>query len=98
MNRKGFAQTLHEFVVVKSFDRTNLLMVACDCESDAGADWRAVDEDRAGAAYAMLATQVGPSKIIAIAKKIAQMRSGRDLTANCAIVDCEFNDRHRNSG
>src|SRR5471032_2550650 len=97
MNRERPAQTLHQIIVVEAFDRPNLLMITGHCERDAGAHRFTAYKDRTRATNAVLATEVGASQVLVIAKKIAQMGTRRDVAADCPIVYGEFNDRHGNS-
>ena len=57
LTRKGFTQLCHGRVIVESFDRPDGKTVAGDRVSDAGACRRAGDQDRAGAADAVLAAR-----------------------------------------
>ncbi|MBB5542175.1 hypothetical protein GGD70_002465 [Paraburkholderia fungorum] len=97
MHRERSTDALHQFIVVEPFDRTHLLVVASNRESNAGTHRFAVDKDGARAAHSVLAPQVGAGQILAIAQEIAQMRARCDLAAYRPVVDSEFNDRHGNS-
>ena len=65
-------QRLDDRVAGKALDGRDLALVAGDGEHQARARRLAVDEDRAGAADAVLAAEMGPGQIAPLAQKIGQ--------------------------
>ena len=66
-------------VVVEAFDGAHARAVAGDREGDARARRRAVDLERAGAAHAVLAAEVGAGEPLALAQEVGEVRARLDL-------------------
>src|SRR5271165_1448646 len=78
----------------KTFDGLDLAVVAGDREHQARARRLAVDEDRAGAAYAVLAAEVGSGQIAALTQKISQGQARRHVVGNGGAVDADTDRGH----
>jgi hypothetical protein len=70
------------FVVVEALDRDDFRSVAGHRISDAGADGDAIDQYRAGPAYAVLAAKMRSRQVFFLAQKIREMRARLDFARN----------------
>src|SRR5262249_61440238 len=70
--RKCLAQPEHDRIAVEALDGGNRKPVAGDRERDAGARRLAVDQHRAGAAYAVLTAEVGAGQAALLAQEIGE--------------------------
>src|SRR5262249_58566387 len=86
--REGLAQRRHDGVAIESFDGADRGAIAAAGMDDAGAGGRAVDLDRAGAAHALLAANVGAGQHQLAAQELGELlaRFGPEL-ARFAIDD-----------
>src|SRR4051812_16669347 len=91
---ESLAQFARDLVVVQSLDGDDFGAVAGDRIGDAGAHRYAVDQDRAGAADAVLAAEMGAGQVAAFAQEIGQMRARPDRSGNRLAVDGERNLVH----
>ena len=91
---KGGAQFGHQRVVVEAFDGAHVGAVAGDREGDAGARRRAVDLQRAGAADALLAAEMGPGQALLLAQEVGKMRARLDVGSTGLAVDDQGDRRH----
>ena len=78
----------------KAFDRGDVGAVRHDGQRQAGIHPAAFDQDRAGAALAVIASLLGAAQIEAIPQGIQQCRPGRDRQRAIVPVDIE-SDGHR---
>ena len=76
--REGLAQPLHQRIVVEALDGAHVLPVAGDRKGDAGARRLAVDQDRAGAAHAVLAAEMRAGEPAMLAQEVAEVRARLD--------------------
>jgi hypothetical protein len=70
------AQLLHHRVVVEAFDRAYARPFARQGEGDARARGRAVDLERARAADAVLAAEIGAGECLALAQEVGEASRG----------------------
>ena len=75
------------FVVVEAFDGGDVGVVASDRKGDAGAYRHAVDEQRAGAADAVLAAEMGAGQVVRLAQQIGEMGARLDVAPAPRAVD-----------
>ena len=87
------AQLPGDLVAFETFDRSHLRASACYGERDAGARWNAVDQERACAADAVLAPDMGSSEIVRLPQEIGEAHARLDLCAERMVVD-DDRDRH----
>src|SRR6266851_527012 len=88
------AQCRHDRIAGKAFDGLHGAVVAGDREHQARARRLAVDEDRAGAAHAVLAAEMGPGQIASLAQKIGQRQPRRNVVGDCGPIHRESNRGH----
>src|SRR5216683_5764657 len=87
-------QCRQDRIAGKAFDGLHGAVVAGDREHQARARRLAVDEDRAGAAHAVLAAEMGPGQIASLAQKIGQRQTRRNVVGDCGPVHRESNRGH----
>src|SRR5262249_49123963 len=81
------AQHSRYSIAREALDRLDLTLVAGDGEYQARARRLAVDEDRAGAADAVLAAEMRAGEIAALAQKIRERQSRRHVICYCCTID-----------
>src|ERR1700756_350073 len=91
---KSLAQCRDDRIAGKAFDGLDLAIVAGDREHQAGARRLTVDKDRAGAAHAVLAAEMGPGQIAPFAQKVGQRQARRHVIGNLAAVDADADRGH----
>ena len=91
---EGRAQLAHHRIVVETLDRRDLGAVTGDRVGDAGARRRAVDQERAGAAHAVLAAEVRAGQQLALAQEVGEMRARLDRGGDRPAVDGETDGPH----
>ena len=95
VSRESRPQLARDFVLVEAFDGGDFGVFASDGEGDARAYRRAVDKERAGAADAVLAADMGAGKVVRLAQQVSEMRARLDLGAQRAAVDRQADLAHR---
>src|SRR5205085_3313066 len=88
------AERRHHRVAGEPFDGLDGAVVAGDREHQARAGRFAVYEDRARAAHAVLAAEMRPGQIAALAQKISERQARRHLIGNDIPVDAQTDRRH----
>ena len=86
---EGLAQQRHDRIGFEPFQRRDLGAVRRSREGDAGSRGRAVDQDRARAAHAMLAADMRRRQRLMLAQEIREVQARRDLGLHVPAVDGE---------
>ena len=76
-------------VVGEPFDGYDLGALGLHGEHEAGAHRRAIDDNRAGAAHAVLAADMGASEPQMMAQAIGQCQPGLDLDFDLSTIDAK---------
>ena len=98
MRRESRPQLARDLVVVEAFYGGDFCVLASDGEGDARAYRHAVDEQRAGAADAVLAADMGAGQVVRLAQQVSEMRARLDVGAQHAAVDRQADLGHRRRG
>ena len=91
---KGRAQCAHDAVVAEAFDGHDIAVVARRRKGQAGADRLGVDQDGAGAAHSVLATQMCPGQVAPLAQKIGEREPPRHVVAHGFAIHAQGNMGH----
>ena len=86
---EGGAQLDRDLVVIEALDRRDVGAAAGAGEGDARADRLAVDEQGAGPANPMLATQMRACEVERLAQEVGEMPTRLDFRRDRAAVDAE---------
>ena len=88
---EGLLQRMQRATLAQALDRDDVRAIARYGERQAAVDSLAVDQDRAGAALAMVAAFLGAGQVLLLAKQIEQRRPGLDGEAETLTVDGQRN-------
>src|SRR5262249_36279750 len=91
---KCVAQFRADLVLVESFNGCDLGHLAGNCKGDARTHRHAIDQDRAGAAHAMLASDMRSGQRMSLAQQIGQAGARLDVGLEGATVDDKADSRH----
>ena len=91
---EGRTQLARHLIVIQSLDRRDLGALTGDRVGDAGAGRRAVDQECAGAAHAVLATQVRSGEELALAQEVGEMGARLGGSGNHPAIHCETDGPH----
>ncbi len=88
------AQFAGDLVVIEPLDCDNFGGIARHSIGDTGTHWYAIDQNRARAANAVLATKMRACQITAFAQKVRQMRARFDAARNRLAINFKRNLIH----
>ncbi len=92
--RKGRAKLGRDLVIIEPFDRGDPRAIAGDRIGDAGTRRHVVEQQRARAAHAVLAAEMGAGQIETVAQEIGEMGARLDRSLDGARVDDERDRGH----
>src|SRR5439155_17977363 len=78
----------------EAFEAVDLALVAGNRQRQAGTRRLAVDQHRAGAAYAVLAAEMGRGQVVPVAQKIGERQARRDILGEVGTVEAEADAGH----
>jgi hypothetical protein len=87
-------QPFHHWIGLETFNSTNIGGAQRDRKSDARSCRRAIDHDRATAAYAVFAAEVRPREPLMVTKKIGEARARLYIRIHQRAVESEGNGGH----
>ncbi len=91
---EGRAKLDHHLVLVETLDRGDLGAFAGDGIGDAGAGRRTIEQHGAGAADAVLATEMRARQIELLAHEIRKAGARLGKSLHCAAVHVQFDHAH----